>query len=89
MPAHGHRLTLDGVQRYHSDPLFDRPRPPPRILPAPLARGVAERRADVAARRRLSTIWDDPAHATEKADLLARLSRPTWPRYRPHAERTD
>lgn len=71
-------LSLDGVQGYRSDPVSDRPLPRTR-RPAPLAPGVAERRAEVAARRRLSTIWDDPACRTEKADLLARLSRPTWP----------
>lgn len=81
------RLTLDGASRFRSDALFDRPLPPPRPR-APLAPGVAERRDDVAARRRLSTIWDDPARAAEKAALLARLSRPTWPLYRPTTERT-
>lgn len=74
-----HRLSLDAVRRYTTNPLVDRPLDPPR--PTRLAPGVAGRRADVAARRRLSTIWDDPAHADEKAELLARLSRPTWPRY--------
>lgn len=79
-----HRLTLDGVRRYPADPLLDRPLDPPR--PTRLAPGVAERRADVAARRRLSDVWDDAAHTVEKADLLARLSRRTWPRQPLHRQ---
>ena len=83
----GRRLNLDGVREYRSDPLIDRPLPGTR-RPALLAPGVAERRAEVAARRRLATIWDDPTCRAEKADLLAHLSRPTWPLCRPTTERT-
>jgi len=44
-----------------------------------LAGDAAERRQYMADRRRLAAIFDDKAHVAEKADLLARLSRPTWP----------
>lgn len=83
-----HRLTLDGVRNYPADPVFDRP-----LLGAPietrLAPGVAERRAEVASRRRLTTIWDDRTHTAEKAALLAALSRPKWPILQSLSDRRD